>query len=315
MWPLNAVRKMRSLSRINHSARALYFMAAVLIFLLQRAAERMQTRKPRPHSPPLVEACYSRSTAELSELKDLVRTLKDFCGDDNSSGSGSLPLKCMMDDLEVEILYFSIRKLRPNVVWEISPAHGYSTTAILMALERNGHGMLYSFDVMDSSRQNVPLRLHTRWELVLGDALYTVLSSTDIPAYPKPEFLLLDSVHSREFGEFYVNRLLPSISSTMLTHVALHDVYNPTLHGDNCSQEDSCKHQPSIEGLVVVDWLAFTHLSKACNVWTPSPFKRANSGFHSDMLIKRRTFGLGDTQGARNNVNGSNPSIFFSIGC
>ena len=260
-----------------------------------------------------VTTSYS-STVALEELKSLIATLKEFCGADNYSGSGSLPLKCMMDDLEVELLYFTIRTYKPSVVWEISPAHGYSTTVILTALNMNGQGTLYSFDVMDSSKKHVPPDLHSRWKLVIGDAMETVLSARGEARYPYPDFLLLDSVHSREFGVFYITKLLPALNVKQF-RVALHDVYNPTLYGEDCSLQEECKSMPSVEGVVVTDWLGFHHISSACEAWTASPFKLGNQAFFESILRARQAYGLANADGARGNADGANPTIFFRMGC
>ena len=50
-------------------------------------------------------------------------------------------------DIEGEIMYLVIRELRPDCIFEISPAAGYSTNYILAALTANGHGCLHSFDI------------------------------------------------------------------------------------------------------------------------------------------------------------------------
>ena len=261
----------------------------------------------------LAKTGYS-SPVYRREWLDLVVTLRDFCGPDNNSGFGDLPLKCMMDDLELELLYFSVREAKPEVVWEVSPAHGYSTTVILTALQNNNKGRLYSFDLMDSSKHNVPTKLQDRWELVIGDAFDVLLGSGGELLYPTPDYVLLDSVHSIEFGQFCVSKLLPALSRRH-TYVALHDVYNPTLFGESCKEDVLCKHQPSVEGSVVTDWLGFSSISRACNAWTPSPFKLGNARLYSAILHSRQQNGIEAEDGVRRNVDGANPTIFFELGC
>lgn len=56
-----------------------------------------------------------------------------------------------LDDLEAEITYLLLRDKRPNVVLEISPNAGWSTTWILSALRDNGSGQLWSYDLHDTS--------------------------------------------------------------------------------------------------------------------------------------------------------------------
>jgi predicted O-methyltransferase YrrM len=78
------------------------------------------------------------------------------------------------------LLYFLVRRLRPETVLETGVAAGYSTHAILTALERNQKGHLYSsefpyFRLADPERYIgvlVPEALKHRWTLALdGDSL------------------------------------------------------------------------------------------------------------------------------------------------
>jgi predicted O-methyltransferase YrrM len=78
------------------------------------------------------------------------------------------------------LLYFLVRLLRPEVVLETGVAAGYSTHAILTALEKNGRGHLYSsefpyFRYPDPERYVgilVPEELKRRWTLALdGDSV------------------------------------------------------------------------------------------------------------------------------------------------
>lgn len=67
------------------------------------------------------------------------------------------------------------RLLRPDVVVETGVAKGFTTASTLDALERNGHGQMYSVELpslyIGYSRQVgevIPDRLRSRWELELG---------------------------------------------------------------------------------------------------------------------------------------------------
>lgn len=77
----------------------------------------------------------------------------------------------------LEACYALVRVLQPNVVLETGVAHGYSTAAILQALEDNGRGNLYSVDlpmfrrgVVAYTGGAVPqhLRDSGRWRLLTG---------------------------------------------------------------------------------------------------------------------------------------------------
>ncbi|MEV6597031.1 class I SAM-dependent methyltransferase [Actinoplanes sp. NPDC051346] len=65
-------------------------------------------------------------------------------------------------------LYGLVRLLRPGNVVETGVADGRSSFMILSALERNGNGMLHSFDVRAEAGNLV--RGHEQWNLTISDA-------------------------------------------------------------------------------------------------------------------------------------------------
>jgi predicted O-methyltransferase YrrM len=79
---------------------------------------------------------------------------------------------------KVLLQYAAIRALRPELVVETGVANGASSSYLLLALRRNGKGMLHSIEVGDSSYLPpgcspgwiVPDELRGRWTLHLGDA-------------------------------------------------------------------------------------------------------------------------------------------------
>lgn len=89
---------------------------------------------------------------------------------------------------KTQILYFLVRKLKPNIVVETGVAAGRSTGNILQAMKDNGFGKLYSIDLpfqwyiygkhklhLDSLPAGkipgylIPKRLKNNWELILGN--------------------------------------------------------------------------------------------------------------------------------------------------
>ncbi len=77
-----------------------------------------------------------------------------------------------------ELLYFLTRLTQPNVVVETGVAAGFSSMAFLAAMERNGHGRLYSSDFPYFRADNpeeyvgilVPQEFRANWTLLLkGD--------------------------------------------------------------------------------------------------------------------------------------------------
>ncbi len=90
---------------------------------------------------------------------------------------------------DTALLYFLVRKRRPKVVVETGVAAGFSSHAILAALEKNGEGELWSSDFPYVRLPNparavgcaVPEALRGRWHLLLrGDVrnLRRIVAST-----------------------------------------------------------------------------------------------------------------------------------------
>lgn len=67
------------------------------------------------------------------------------------------------DDLTRKAIWEIILAVRPDYVIETGVANGLSTQTILGALDHNGHGELYSFDVDPRTEQSVPFHLRSRW--------------------------------------------------------------------------------------------------------------------------------------------------------
>ena len=140
-----------------------------------------------------------------------------------------------LDDLEAEITYLLLRDFCSGSVFEMSPNAGWSTTWILSALRDNGEtGHLQSHDIHARRRCFVPEHpLKNKWELVLGDAKEAV---NDVSGF---DFFFIDSDHSREFTEWYVDHILSKVKPRGM--VCVPDIYHHPA--------------PSEEGEVVLKWL------------------------------------------------------------
>lgn len=68
-----------------------------------------------------------------------------------------------VEQLTALFLYYAVRTLKPRVVVETGVANGHSSFFILAALQRNGDGVLHSFDINPAAGVLVDDR--TRWEL------------------------------------------------------------------------------------------------------------------------------------------------------
>jgi len=70
-----------------------------------------------------------------------------------------------------EVLYAVCRRQNPGIVVETGVASGVSSSCILCALEKNGHGELYSIDQPWQESQSgwmIPDYLRHRWHLIQG---------------------------------------------------------------------------------------------------------------------------------------------------
>ncbi|MEO6597475.1 MAG: class I SAM-dependent methyltransferase [Planctomycetota bacterium] len=187
------------------------------------------------------------------------------------------------DDLSAEITYLLLRDERPEVVVEISPCGGWSTSWILNALRDSGCGRLVSFDVIDDSVVKVPADLSAGIRTFhLGD----VRQSPHIPA--RIDYLFVDSDHTGPFAKWYVQNVFPRVRSGAV--VSVDDVYHdggPAISGG--------------EGPVVLDWLE----RRGIEYLTIAPSQN-RAAF--DAVVQRRR-----AQGIETNIHfsGTNPALWF----
>lgn len=79
---------------------------------------------------------------------------------------------------KVLLQYIAVRALRPKTIVETGVANGVSTSYLLLALEKNGVGMLHSIEIGDRAYLPegkepgwiVPDWLKPRWDLLIGDS-------------------------------------------------------------------------------------------------------------------------------------------------
>ena len=258
-------------------------------------------------------ASYSKFATELLDLHKLLRA---HC--QRPSKDGVKP-RCLSCTLEVELSYMRLRETRPRIVWEISPMHGFTSLMILSALQKNNNSAhLHSFDRHIEAKQFLTNEyyptLRPMWSLHQGD----VSSSRSLLSKAKPDYLFLDSWHSEGMGSFYVDTLLPHLQ-TRHTFVSLHDVYNPLFWTDEKPQRDLDKHpgfMPNLEGGIVLDWLAYPHLSDSCRLFTAAPSKRGNAAAHKAIFASREAAGIkSDDLLDPHKGKCPEPTIWFEIGC
>ena len=199
-------------------------------------------------------------------------------------GLRSYLLHPMLDDLEAEITYLLMRERKPDLVIEMSPNTGWSTTWILSALRDNGgKGQLWSYDLHGTSTKIVPGALASgRWHFVLGDVRATLPTMSDC------DYLFMDSDHTREFAIWYVDEVLPNLKRSCI--ISVHDVFHHAT--------------PSEEGEVVMSWLQ----ERGMSYWTPAP--SASPGIARQLINER--FHLGMTYPVHKRGK-DNPMIFFDL--
>jgi hypothetical protein len=121
------------------------------------------------------------------------------------------------------LLYFLTRLLKPKVVLETGVAAGFSTHAVLTALEKNGQGQLFSSDfpyfrLADPERYVgilVPEALRHRWTLSLaGDS---VAIPKFLSSIPKVDLFHYDSDKTYDGRTETIDLVLPRLSERGVT--------------------------------------------------------------------------------------------------
>ena len=118
---------------------------------------------------------------------------------------------------KVLLQYAIVRALRPEVIVETGVANGVSSAHTLLALDKNGTGVLHSIEIGDSEYLPagcetgwvVPEWLRGRWKVHLGDsrkvlpALLRELQSVDM--------FIHDSLHTYEHMQFEFEQAFPFV--------------------------------------------------------------------------------------------------------
>ena len=197
------------------------------------------------------------------------------------------------DDIEAELLYMMVREFNPSLSVEFSPYYGYSTSWFLSALNRNNHGILRSYDIVDYAYPKIKgCGLLDRWELMIGD----VAANYPVMDYSKIDFLFIDSDHSRGFAQRYIREFLTPFhehakTNSRIIPVMIHDIYSW-----------ETEEKPTEEGEEVLNFLNDINV----NYFTASCFY---PDFKKVKLL-RESLGIVDFV---HNVEG-NPSVLFFLG-
>jgi len=146
-----------------------------------------------------------------------ARRIRDFIEEPNQNGLFSAHLQSVKTELQaleiysadlyakkILLQYGAVRAFQPKIIVETGVANGVSSAYLLLALQANGHGHLYSIGLnephfLPSGRSLgwvVPEELRSRWKLLVGNSqtilpgLLDEIGSTDI--------FIHDSLHTYE---------------------------------------------------------------------------------------------------------------------
>lgn len=168
----------------------------------------------------LVTELYARYATDLARLASFAalgeRIGKSYAGE------------------ERRLLYLMTRHRAPEVIVEFSPKRGWSTLQMAAALEDNGRGSIFSFELEPvyaavTRRTLKEAGLAHRAQVVVGDVreeFPKIYGDRDRwREDPGLEFLFIDSDHSAPFADWYLGNLFPIVRQSGVIHV--HDVEAP----------------------------------------------------------------------------------------
>ena len=140
------------------------------------------------------------------------------------SGSPKHPDDISMTQVERNFLFNFIKKIAPRKIMEFSPFHGFSTLTICNALTEISIRPDF-FETHEINKENVRLTNYHLYEndidfvkVVEGDVFQTL----DKEKLKEVDFLLIDSDHSGEFAERYIEEFFPLLKDGCW--VAIHDM-------------------------------------------------------------------------------------------
>lgn len=173
----------------------------------------------------LVRRLYGTHSDSLNDVKNRIR-------DVYASGS----IFPQYDDIEGELTTLFLLHYKPKNIVEFSPSHGWSTLYILNALNVTHHKrkelssinddnivQLYSYDLEDFCSELVKRHFpminnpnsSIKWTLKTGDVrkYFGVDFIDSFVAGQRIDYLFIDSDHSKEFVQYYLEHLLTPLLS------------------------------------------------------------------------------------------------------
>lgn len=148
---------------------------------------------------------------EPAHALDFMQHLSDSEGKLNTAPFQSADLYAK----KVLIQYAIIRAVCPDIVVETGIANGVSSAYVLLALSKNGHGVLHSIEIGDTSYLPadsepgwiVPGWLRAQWKIHIGDS--TRLLPELLRTLPRTDVFIHDSLHTAEQMTFEFETAYP----------------------------------------------------------------------------------------------------------
>lgn len=200
------------------------------------------------------------------------------------------------DDLDCEVTYLLIREARPQVVVEVSPAGGWSTSWLLHGVNDNATGSVFSYDLRDDATKLLPESLdRSRWHFTRGDVRQQAKTFPE-----RIDYLFLDSLHTESFAHWYIENLFPRVRPGGV--VSIDDVFpivNPIAMFVRKSDRNPREGEPE----VLLRWLSEHRQS----FFTAAP-RVAPSAFEALNTLRARL-----SLGPQIHESTANPAVFFMV--
>lgn len=154
---------------------------------------------------------YSKHRELLIESKNFSLSSKKRCN-----------FKPMFDDLENEITFLLNVENKPDKIVEFSPAYGWSTITLCLAVKNNKKGKVYTYDIQDQCVSNLnEIGLTDFFVFKKGNVLKEFVNFFDA------DYIFIDSDHSDSFARNYINNLIkPILNLNKKTIFCIHDVFH-----------------------------------------------------------------------------------------
>ena len=134
------------------------------------------------------------------------------------------PLERKISQLDYEMLFLLVRTIQPGLIFEFSPFKGWSSSAILQAINLNKKGFLSSFDLKDKCSENIKKQfgddLLRDWSFFEGD-----VKEYFEYIYITADMILIDCEHTYEFALAYIEKIFkPILNSDRKVWFYIHDI-------------------------------------------------------------------------------------------